>query len=497
MARHRQFRSNEELEKETYDLLRYKSDKDFVDECVQIYLATSDSMLAQARGRATGFDGINNEEATQQARRAWSAMSRARLFCIRPEHWLAMYRAADRYTTSLAGLEWRQARSKIRLSTEDVTLDLSTIWGVDQKEAYARGYVEHAVVNGLKSFVVTNFGRKALEEGLHKLPPKKRAAFHHFMDEAEERQTRGDFTGAARALENVEKVMFDETEEDIEQLLNVYEEVGVHWAFPDPMPFDSCFFCIGRKVNLSLSPATLHTRFRMDEFIRMGEPDIYLLGYLVSWEGDTPCAYGVMQFGKGDGFGGVGDPNASVIGVSKVYFDDEWFQPRSLDPWIVTMIVKSINEHKQIVTNYSPNLTNRMDKKKAEKKSKAILPLPAPFYMVNLQDELITAPRKAPTQLPARPVEWSHRWDVRGHECCRIERGELPIDPKLKASLKRREYRIYEGMAVLPEDLMRLEKRGIRAPGPREWVAVLSFWREAAVKGPVDKPYIPAARVDL
>jgi hypothetical protein len=169
----------------------------------------------------------------------------------------------------------------------------------------------------------------------------------------------------------------------------------------------------------------------------------------------------------------------------------------SLDPWIVSMMVRAVNEHKQIIQDYAPSLANRMDRKKVLKRSKQLLPLPAPFYMVNLKDELITAPVKKPTPLPGRPVEWSHRWDVRGHECCRIERGELPMDPKLKASLKRREYRISEGMAVLPEDLMRLGKRGIRAPGPREWVAVLSFWREAAVRGPLNKPYIPAARVDL
>lgn len=492
----RKYQNRAIAETEAKDRLRYKSDKDFVDECVQIYLATSESILAQSRGRVTGFDGLEKEAATQQARRAWAAMSRARLFCIRPEHWLAMYETADRYTTTQAGLPWREARTRIRLTPDDVSLDLSMIWGVDIKEAFARGYAEYAVIDGKKSFVITNFGKRAVDEGLERLPPKKRAAFSVLVDQAEACQRVGDFTGAARYMETVEKVLYDETEEDIERLLNVYEQQGLHWPFPDPMPFDACFFCIGRKLNLSLSPTALHTRFRQEEFMRMGEPDIFLLGYLVAWEGKTPYAYSVMQFGKGNGLQGVGDADASIIGLSTIYLDDEWFQPRSLDPWIVSMIVKSINEHKKIVQDYAPNLTNRMDKRKVEKKSKTILPLPAPFYMVNLQDELISAPRSTPTQLSGRPVEWSHRWDVRGHECCRIERGELPMDAKRKASLKRREYRIYEGMSVGPEDLLRLQKRGIRMPSPREWVAVLSFWREAAVRGPVDKPYIPASRVN-
>jgi hypothetical protein len=296
--------------------------------------------------------------------------------------------------------------------------------------------------------------------------------------------------------EEIKKVLYDETPEDVERLINVYEDQGLHWPFPDPLPFDSCFFSIGRRLNLSLTPSALQTRFRQDEFERMGAPDIFLVGYLVAWEGDVPFAFTVMQFGQGDGLGGINEPNKSVMGMGVAYEGGEWLQPMSLDPWIVSMMVRAVNEHKQIIQDYAPSLANRMDRKKVSKRSKQLLPLPAPFYMVNLKDELIAAPVKKPTQLPGRPVEWSHRWDVRGHECCRIERGELPIPEKLKASLKRREYRIHEGMAVTSEDLGRLMKRGIRAPGPREWVAVLSFWRDAAIRGPKDRPYVPAARVD-
>jgi len=39
-------------------------------------------------------------------------------------------------------------------------------------------------------------------------------------------------------------------------------------------------------------------------------------------------------------------------------------------------------------------------------------------------------------------------------------------------------------------------KRGVRAPAPQEWIAVLSYWRPSFVKGPEEKPYVPAARVE-
>jgi hypothetical protein len=116
--------------------------------------------------------------------------------------------------------------------------------------------------------------------------------------------------------------------------------------------------------------------------------------------------------------------------------------------------------------------------------------------VVDLKDEFIVAPKKFMRTSSGRSIEWSHRWDVRGHECVRIERGQMPASPKDVENLKKRGYRIYEGMSLLADDAVRLLVRGIRVPGPGEWIAVLSYWRDSFVKGPEEKPYVPAARVE-
>jgi hypothetical protein len=67
--------------------------------------------------------------------------------------------------------------------------------------------------------------------------------------------------------------------------------------------------------------------------------------------------------------------------------------------------------------------------------------------------------------------------------------------PEDAAKLKKREYKVYDGRVTDADDQARLLKRGIRGPGPDEWIAVLSYWRDAFVKGPEGKPYVPAARV--
>jgi hypothetical protein len=180
-----------------------------------------------------------------------------------------------------------------------------------------------------------------------------------------------------------------------------------------------------------------------------------------------------------------------------VYEGGEWMQPMTNDPWIISMLVKSINDHKQIVQAHPPSLSSRMARKDASKRRKELLPLPAPYYVVDLKDEFISLPFPgAARRVSGHAIEWSHRWDVRGHECIRVERGLMPADAKEVGKLKKRGYRLYEGTEISADDAARLGKRGVRAPAPREWIAVLSYWRDAYQKGPETKPYVPAARAE-
>lgn len=376
----------------------YKSDKDFVDDCVQAFLAASASALSQSRDGATGFDGLPDDVATQNARLVWSAMSRARLFCVRPEQFLSANLVADRFTTEvLAGQKW---------------------------EAYS--------------------GRP--------VPDDEQKA-----------------------------------------LVEAYMEHGTTWQFPDPLPFDSMFISYGRRFDIARSGLVLEGRVTQEMLDLFGGPDVLLFGHLLWWEGDQRHAFTCIAPNPGP------DSRVNVEPMTPGFicaYDGEWTQPASLDPWILNMLVKSINEHKSVSQPWTQTLSQRMDRKKFGKKLKTVLPLPEPFYLVPMKDELIEPPEYRSNAKVPRPIEWSHRWDVRGHEVVRVQRGLLPLSPEDAARLKKRGYRVYsEGRVTDPEDQARTLKRGVRGPVPGEWMAVLSYWRDAFVKGPKDRPYIPGARV--
>lgn len=396
----------------------YKTTKELVDDCVASFLACCDSALCQARGEAFGYDGMSGEQAQQNARLAWSGMSRAKLFVVNPEQFSAVLRAACRHVQGLAGLD---------------------------------------------AVVMEDIARRTLAA-----------------------EKRGDEAELARLRAEVHK-HFGSGDEIQEKLISVWEEYGYDAPFPADLPFDACFFAYGRRLHLKPGSEQLWHRIRDRSVER--SCDLFLVGHLLAWEGDVPFAFSFIEFRV--------DEKTSHIGVIRTYLDT-WDQPGTYDPWTMSMLVRSINAHKQIVQDYKPTWGHRLNRKEASKPVKQLLPLPAPFYVLNLKDELIVGPmQRARKPGPAKNVEWSYRWDVRGHECVRVERGEMPIPTDDLIRLKKRNYRIYEGMSISREDAERLLRRGVRAPGPREWIAILAYWRDAHVKGPADKPYIPAARVGV
>lgn len=340
--------------------------------------------------------------------------------------------------------------------------------------------------------------------------PERWMTLYHLSDRFVEEKLVGLEWEPPKSFKDLTEAQVQVEYEKAQKVYEAYEEQGTHWPFPDPMPFDAVFFSYGKKLRLSASPLALFTRIRRDVWEEIGAPQVYLVGQLLAWSGETPYAFSVIEYESPPTRSGDSIIKPGSVAFICTYFDGEWYQPASLDPWILGMLVRSINDHKKIIQGYQPTLGQRLDRKKASKLARQLLPLPAPFYMVNLKDELMTHPSKKAGELPGRAVEWSHRWDVRGHECVRIERGQLPLDPALRHKLKKRGYNIYEGVAlpsasaeeplaadnnVVLQDFARMTKRGFRPPGPGEWLAVLSYWREAMIKGPADKPYVPSARV--
>ena len=462
----------------------YPKKKLLVADGVKAFLSCGDSALDQSRGDAFGFDGMDRGTAIQNARRAWSAMQRARLFCFDPERWAALHDVADRYVYESLAKTPHSGRSHVHLRPKEV-FAAEKLWGISEAEAVRKGYASAETP-------VTDAGWAAFEKDtLRNFLDKP--GFRQMMDVYVEAFEKSRWDIASIALIQIFEAMERPADADYEKLVSAYEDYGVRWPFPGQLPFDAVFLSFGMKLNLVLSPDPLHARIHASELSDLGARNVYLLGYLLSWEGDEPFIFSAVQFDmiEEDGSPAVG------VGFSSVYEGGEWMQPMTNDPWIISMLVNSINDHKQIVESHPASLSSRTARKDASKRRKELLPLPAPFYVVDLKDEFVSRPHSgAARRVSGRAIEWSHRWDVRGHECIRIERGVGPADPKEVTKLKKRGYRVYEAGEISADDAARLVKRGVRAPGPEEWIAVLSYWRDAYLKGPEGRPYVPAARAE-
>lgn len=268
-----------------------------------------------------------------------------------------------------------------------------------------------------------------------------------------------------------------------EKLIEVYQEIGPTVPFPQSLPFEAVFLAYGEHVKLS--DIQFFSRVK-DLFATKGIQDTWLLGHVLGFIGDQPYAASVLAF-EGP------DLNGRSIGLITTYENGEWFQPMSLDPWVVPGMIEIINEHKKLIVEHPVSLGMKMDHKSQSKKSRVQMPIPKPYYMVTLRDELIDQTIKRAT-VATRLVAWSHRWDVRGFESVRVMKGKLPLDPKLETKLKKKEYRIYRLDHIPQEDRERLNKRKVSPPARDEWLAIKSYWTDSYIKGSPTLPYVPAMR---
>lgn len=117
---------------------------------------------------------------------------------------------------------------------------------------------------------------------------------------------------------------------------------------------------------------------------------------------------------------------------------------------------------------------------------------PAPYY------EVLMRTRLGPSNPDPEPreIEWSHRWDVRGHKRTLIRRGALPLSDRDRSKLVTRGYRIFEKPSIPFEAARALELRGKPPKRDDEWVALKVTSVRAFQKGPEDKPYVPSTHVE-
>jgi hypothetical protein len=285
-------------------------------------------------------------------------------------------------------------------------------------------------------------------------------------------------------------------EEEAKRLLIKSAEEASKIGFPDPLPFDSVFLAYGR--NLRLTPDQAALRIGAGFMEKLDVEEVLLLGHVLGTVGETREAYAALLM-RGKGIKGDG-----MIGFIKTYSDEEdefdgsdystgrWSNPFNLDPWVLTDLVKAVNDKKNVVLEH-PSLGARMEHKAAAKRSGVQLPVPMPYYVSHIRDGFFEEPVEKPRA--PKSMEWSHRWDVRGHDCVRVMRGPLPIDPKLLSKLKKRGYSVYLDRDIAGDDMEVLRARRMAPRSAEEWVAVKKYRREQYVKGPEGKPYVPAVRI--
>jgi hypothetical protein len=157
-----------------------------------------------------------------------------------------------------------------------------------------------------------------------------------------------------------------------------------------------------------------------------------------------------------------------------------------LAPWVLNSVIDGINSHR-IVQMGALGLKSGLKKRIRTLK----MPLPPAYYTVPMKAQVLKKSARR-TMKRILDMEWSHRWDVRGHECAKIGRGPLPLIPKKHKDLVKRGYTVFTVDKLNPRAVRVMLTKGAEPRQPNEWIAVKTWWRDPCIKGPQDKPYIPS-----
>ena len=216
-----------------------------------------------------------------------------------------------------------------------------------------------------------------------------------------------------------------------------------------------------------------------------------LFGYLVTHEG---VVYSIRCY--------FDDDNDSPVLTEKVRDTaisiDFCLEKQSGSNWesgenafIVSSLIQYTNEYRTFIEEHPPPLYWKRPKK--GKRAFFNHPIPKPYYTIYLKSEIL---EKEWNQKSGQiSYQFQHRFDRRGHERCYIQRGNLPLEPKLRKKLLEADYRIYTVELIPEDDLRRLAERGMAIKSAGEWVAIKSRWIEADIIPHNQKlPYVPAVR---
>lgn len=296
-------------------------------------------------------------------------------------------------------------------------------------------------------------------------------------------------------------------EEEARRVAEYTVEEGLKVPFPEKLPFSSCYLAWGTGVvpsrvqcfqygldpnNLNLIMGTL-----IDELgwaftiVLKGKADT--VGFAISH--DQRILGGMRALVILERIGESVHAHEQHVHIDGTKGDHErmlnagWVLPYSLAPWMIVYAIDSVDHNDSLIRVQPGLLKERMRFMQFSKRTKQRF-VPAPYYTVLIQP---TTYDEIETRIKSRPKAWSHQWDVRGHYGHKVMRGTLPIDPKLIHQLHKRKYEIFHALnRPHGEALALLMRKRVMPPREGEWLAYLKFHRDAFIKGPKDKPYIPS-----
>lgn len=253
--------------------------------------------------------------------------------------------------------------------------------------------------------------------------------------------------------------------------------------FPEKFPFDVCWFAISGGVAISEHQAATRGL--------SGPTGTYLLaGILVGQDGE----HHELLLSQGTNRrGDYVDTNLNIV-THRVEEEVTWQHSLSLAPFVLHSMIDCINDHQTTVVaqrKLSFHSQSRIRKGLLDLGLKK--PIPPPFYTVHLRDKVIKEMIKG-YGAGALRAKYAHRFDVRGHWCFKIYRGQMPMDIDFETDLDKLNYSIFKTKPLDDVTIEALRERGQPPRADNEWIAIKRFWKNSYVKGPEDGPYVPSTR---
>lgn len=278
-----------------------------------------------------------------------------------------------------------------------------------------------------------------------------------------------------------ESEMWSEDHMTAVEFVQCVNEAGTHLELPEKRPFDVFYF--GYNPPPVIQEA-MYSVYSLDEYDRQTMISYAeIIGHLVVDNLVFTCF--ALRFANGR------QAYSYLVEHSK----DEWFMPYTLAPWILSGLIDWVNEHQTVVQDDTKSHKYVRETRKLLKQFHLKRDAPPPYYTVYMRDLVINkSVKRTFTSRFKKIIDWSHRWEVRGHYMVRIKRGPIPLDEKLAKVLRKRKYEIYTEENPPFDVWQKLEARGIPPKRANEWLAVLVSFRHDFVKGPEDKPLVPSVR---